>query len=425
MGKLIRESMEGLIGPVRSFAAVAALKGPKNKTHILWITIISIFVIVPGIMRQVIQSINDNKGIIIAAVEFANYNSRMPTTICCLIMTNLRAGYLTDFITSARTLDKKFTNMGFLVDYEVVKRSGPSLVGLVLFKLALQQIPFLSQGFSWDLIDYLDYIIYNIPIFIIHVLLIQWIVYLTILRLHFKTLSIIVKTLRYHHCWVSEDFRVRRSTLKMFNRQREVVRTCSTIYDELCKQSERINDAFAWQILFLIPTLFVLVIFNSFQSCRMIKNLVEFDCGSVIFDILYFGVFLELVTPCIALRQEVDKFVNVLHRITTNEIDEEVSSLILQTCHQKIEFSACGVFTLDGTLIYTINVFVVFFTIVVSALAAVYPAENVAEASEFRPKRDHHQGVTGPVHTYVKTDKHANFKWGVKHHVGHHYAGRR
>lgn len=56
----------------------------------------------------------------------------------------------------------------------------------------------------------------------------------------------------------------------------------------------------------------------------MIKNLVEFDCGSVIFDILYFGVFLELVTPCIALRQEVDKFVNVLHRITTNEIDEEV-----------------------------------------------------------------------------------------------------
>jgi hypothetical protein len=143
-----RESMEGLIGPVRSFAAVAALEGPKNKTHILWITIISIFVIVPGIMRQVIRSINDNKGIIIAAVEFANYNSRMPTTICCLIMTNLRAGYVTDFITSARTLDKKFTNMGFPVDYEVVKRSGPSLVGLVLFKLALQQIPFLSQGES-------------------------------------------------------------------------------------------------------------------------------------------------------------------------------------------------------------------------------------------------------------------------------------
>ncbi|XP_059470203.1 uncharacterized protein LOC132193505 isoform X1 [Neocloeon triangulifer] len=33
------------------------------------------------------------------------------------------------------------------------------------------------------------------------------------------------------------------------------------------------------------------------------------------------------------------------------------------------------------------------------------------------------EGVVGPVHTFVKTDKHANFKWGVKHHVGKQYAG--
>lgn len=40
-----------------------------------------------------------------------------------------------------------------------------------------------------------------------------------------------------------------------------------------------------------------------------------------------------------------------------------------------------------------------------------------------RVRRDGHQGVTGPVHTFVKTDKHAHFKWGVRHHVGHQYAG--
>ncbi|XP_063839405.1 uncharacterized protein LOC135088506 [Ostrinia nubilalis] len=54
-----------------------------------------------------------------------------------------------------------------------------------------------------------------------------------------------------------------------------------------------------------------------------------------------------------------------------------------------------------------------------------------------RPKRDHHdyedhdhhdhdhkdtRGVTGPVHTFVKTDKNANYKWGVRHHVGNKYA---
>ncbi|KAL0892432.1 hypothetical protein ABMA27_015545 [Loxostege sticticalis] len=56
-----------------------------------------------------------------------------------------------------------------------------------------------------------------------------------------------------------------------------------------------------------------------------------------------------------------------------------------------------------------------------------------------RPKRNHHdyedhdhhdhdhehrdtRGVTGPVHTFVKTDKNANYKWGVRHHVGNKYA---
>lgn len=32
-------------------------------------------------------------------------------------------------------------------------------------------------------------------------------------------------------------------------------------------------------------------------------------------------------------------------------------------------------------------------------------------------------GVTGPVHTYIKTDKHANFKWGVRHYAGKRYGG--
>lgn len=44
-----------------------------------------------------------------------------------------------------------------------------------------------------------------------------------------------------------------------------------------------------------------------------------------------------------------------------------------------------------------------------------------------RIKRDHgdDHGVTGPVFTFVKTDKNANFKWGVRHHAGNHYAGRK
>jgi len=32
----------------------------------------------------------------------------------------------------------------------------------------------------------------------------------------------------------------------------------------------------------------------------------------------------------------------------------------------------------------------------------------------------HGYGYLGPVYTYAKTDHYANFKWGVRHHVGGH-----
>lgn len=36
-------------------------------------------------------------------------------------------------------------------------------------------------------------------------------------------------------------------------------------------------------------------------------------------------------------------------------------------------------------------------------------------------KRRYSKKYIGPVYTYVKTDKHAHYKWGVKHKVGKHY----
>lgn len=50
-------------------------------------------------------------------------------------------------------------------------------------------------------------------------------------------------------------------------------------------------------------------------------------------------------------------------------------------------------------------------------------AVELAAASASRPlirKRRYSKSYIGPVYTYVKTDKHANYKWGVKHKVGKH-----
>lgn len=45
-----------------------------------------------------------------------------------------------------------------------------------------------------------------------------------------------------------------------------------------------------------------------------------------------------------------------------------------------------------------------------------------ASEAKLRVKR-HGKYYIGPVYTYVKTDKHANFKWGVKHKVGKKHHG--
>ncbi|KAL1497896.1 hypothetical protein ABEB36_008779 [Hypothenemus hampei] len=85
---------------------------------------------------------------------------------------------------------------------------------------------------------------------------------------------------------------------------------------------------------------------------------------------------------------------------------------------------------MDLTKIYRIIMLLFSMGLLTLALPQYLENDQSGEASETRVKRDHHhhdhhhhhQGITGPVHTFVKTDKHAHFKWGVRHHVGHHYA---
>lgn len=39
----------------------------------------------------------------------------------------------------------------------------------------------------------------------------------------------------------------------------------------------------------------------------------------------------------------------------------------------------------------------------------------------YAPAKGYKKGRVGPVYTFVKTDPYANFKWGVRHVVGHQY----
>jgi hypothetical protein len=39
----------------------------------------------------------------------------------------------------------------------------------------------------------------------------------------------------------------------------------------------------------------------------------------------------------------------------------------------------------------------------------------------YKSPKTYKKGRVGPVYTFVKTDPYANFKWGVRHVVGHKY----
>lgn len=51
-------------------------------------------------------------------------------------------------------------------------------------------------------------------------------------------------------------------------------------------------------------------------------------------------------------------------------------------------------------------------------LAPELDLEDSPASSAPLVRRKRHSKYIGPVYTYVKTDKHARFKWGVKHKVG-------
>ncbi|XP_044272424.1 putative gustatory receptor 28b [Tribolium madens] len=266
-------------------------------------------------------------------------------------MARKNANQIGDFVSTAQMIDKKFKNMGFAVDYSTGRRQTQIFAGVLIFKIVLQLMPFYFLGTSWSLVDFLDFIVYNLPAFVVYVCSIQWITHIAIIRLQFKTLNKILKILRYQPPWFVETYRLRK---KKSISSKILIRECGTFYDALCIQSGKINNAFAVQVLLIISMLLMLIIFDSFQTCRMIQNLTEFDCGSVVYNILYFETLMELVLPCVLIESEADRFSDNLHKINNNEIEDVVHLLILQSCYQRIEFSICGIFTLSGKFIYSI-----------------------------------------------------------------------
>lgn len=263
-------------------------------------------------------------GIVAKVIKFITYNIKLPAMILYIMATNFHTKNIASFMNAINDVGDQMEEIGWKRNYRklfIIQRvwlyftAIKGILGTAMFTI---DEPLSLSGF-------LDSIVFNVPLSLTHIMAIHWITYIGLLILHFRGLNEILKTLKYRQCFVIEDLK---ATQKLPTAV--VLKQCSLIYNELCRQSININNAYAWQFLYLMPGVFIVVMNNTFDILRMLKQEVPFSLKPVIIDFIYLVTFLEFVMPCELCKTESYKFSNILNKIDlkithSKEIEDVVS----------------------------------------------------------------------------------------------------
>lgn len=243
-----------------------------------------------------------------------------------LIATNLSTKNIANFMNAINDVGDQMEEIGWKKDYRKLFIIQRVWLYFTAFKGILETAMFtFDEPPSWS--QLLESIVFNVPLSLAHIMAIHWITYVGLLMLHFQGLNEILKALKYRQCFVIEDLKETHKLPIAF-----VLKQCSLIYNELCRQSININNAYAWQFLYLMPGVFVVVMNNTFEILRMLKQEVPFAVRPVIIDLIYLVTFLEFVMPCELCKTESYKFSNILNKVDlkithSKEIEDVVSNM--------------------------------------------------------------------------------------------------
>ncbi|XP_035777498.1 putative gustatory receptor 28b [Anopheles albimanus] len=152
---------------------------------------------------------------------------------------------------------------------------------------------------------------------------------------------------------------------------KDVVSTVAEIQDALCEACSYAEDYFTIQMLTIVTIVFLIVVFNSYyvldaligtnsQDTPFSKKqfVLFFLCQTMVYG---FGVFIIVYGSSSMLRENdnisvnVHKLLNIIsYGLDCHELETKLTNLSLQMIHRKVNFSACGLFSLDFTLIFTL-----------------------------------------------------------------------
>ncbi|KAK4883535.1 hypothetical protein RN001_006854 [Aquatica leii] len=139
-------------------------------------------------------------------------------------------------------------------------------------------------------------------------------------------------------------------------------------HQKLCELSENVNKAYSFQLLFMLIALFLNSIMTLFYWA--IQSVPENKTKIFIADVIYmnnkfiFGVIqiLILVYVCSSTSEEAKKTSRLIHDIippsnmlqNREALQIQLSCFSLQLANHNIEFNACGIFSINESLIYSI-----------------------------------------------------------------------
>ncbi|XP_021930648.1 putative gustatory receptor 28a isoform X1 [Zootermopsis nevadensis] len=159
---------------------------------------------------------------------------------------------------------------------------------------------------------------------------------------------------------VPKFIHVKSSLLKLKN--------LTDLHDFLCDVSALVNSTYSVHMLFDVMLKFVAIIFNVYFRLLRVLN---YDRGRYE-DNVYEGIMAAvlswnvlqltaLVWACQSASEEANRTAAIVHKLISNtsdiEVKEELKIFSLKLLHRKVQFTACGFFPLDFTLLHSLEVF--------------------------------------------------------------------
>lgn len=267
-------------------------------------------------------------GIVITAVRFGVFYLMLLTFPIYLIATFLNSHKIANYMNNLKQIGVQMEAIGLRMNFRRKYKLHMLQIGWKLFEMLLSFLCFICEVSDGSVAQLLGLVIFTVPLIMTYVVLLQWATFVSLLGMHFKGLNEFLKALKYRQCFIIEDFpKVKRKPLI------EVIEECGAIYDRLCDESKRLNEAYAWQILCLIPHYFLITLSNIYNALLAFKNDTPFS-AKILMNGLLGGLYLvEFVLPCALCKEEAGRFSEILNKVDLKlqkspEIEDVVSGFM-------------------------------------------------------------------------------------------------